>query len=1255
MFKIKVLFSILICFPVLLQAQLKTNSPVLKNAEIAARLQNIDLQEKLLVLAIKKGWEMEMYGRDGKKSILVGVDSAGFPLYLTTFSNVTAAATIKTNQIWPGGRTGLNLNGSSNNMKGKLGIWDGARIRATHVELVNRILQKDNPAKTEDHATHVAGTLMATGINPAARGMAFGLQQLIAYDFSSDVSEMFGEAANLLVSNHSYGNLAGWYYNETEKRWEFFGEAAAIQDYKFGYYSSKAQVWDSIAYNAPYYLIVNAAGNSRNINGPAVGQPYWRYDENNNLVSAGNRPEGISNNDGYDIIPGEATAKNILTVGAVSGISGGFGRPEDVIISAFSGWGPTDDGRIKPEVVADGVNLLSPIATSDNAYATFSGTSMATPNASGSLFLLQEYYSKLNNGAFMRAATLKGLAIHTTDDAGPSRGPDYQNGFGLLNIERAAGVITSRNTDQLIQENLLNNGAIYTLPVIASGKGILTATICWTDPKGTVDFTNRLNNRTKKLVNDLDIVIKKGNNVFRPYTLNPLIPTAAAITGDNITDNVEKIEIFDVIPGDTYTIEVKHKGNLQRGQQAYSLLVSGVGGKTYCSSAPVVNTGARIDNISLGNFNYTATAGCTTYSNLTGITANIEANQDIPLSIKVGSCDGSVQNKIVKAFIDWNTDGDFTDAGEMVATSSIISGTANYTTTITSPQNLPTDFFTILRVVVQETGNPSDVLSCGSYSKGETQDFRLKFTAPSNDVGILEIVSPEASACANNSQLITIKLKNFGGINQRNIPLSVVVRNGNTVVANLSGVYPLALEGFAEGTFTFQSPINLVAGTTYTITAGTVLTSDQNKTNDQVIQTVVVTTTSAPTGTAVICSANEAKLNVTSAANDTHFWFDNPTANNPIAVGNSAIVTEIPANKTFYLSKNIRAKVGPATKLAYPGGGYNSFSGNYVNFTNNVPVILENVRLYIGNPGKITITVADILSTETTGSYTYRTISSTVLNVYPTTPNPQAGAVSINSPLDTGAIFHLNLPVQTTGNHAIIVQCSDGATIFRNNGVAPNPYPFSIPGVFSITGNSATSTTDPNFYQGFYYFFYALSVKTMGCESARVPIVATNTVPPVITANGNVLSSNTTIGNQWYRNNVIIPGANGASYTATEAGTYKVINMDAAGCTNPSNELIINITGGGGVVVIGDAKLKLFPNPNDGKFTLDFDVKEKADLNISLINAVGQRVYTVTYPAFSGRFTRQLNTGHHPFGVYTLHIDQNNKVLYNKKIIINSK
>ncbi|MFX8652958.1 hypothetical protein ABTM19_19745, partial [Acinetobacter baumannii] len=90
----------------------------------------------------------------------------------------------------------------------------------------------------------------------------------------------------LLLSNHSYGLIAGWDYNSSQSRWQFYGRPGENEDYRYGYYSSDAQRIDSIAFNAPNYLIISSAGNDRSNNGPAVGENYWRYDANFNFVNA---------------------------------------------------------------------------------------------------------------------------------------------------------------------------------------------------------------------------------------------------------------------------------------------------------------------------------------------------------------------------------------------------------------------------------------------------------------------------------------------------------------------------------------------------------------------------------------------------------------------------------------------------------------------------------------------------------------------------------------------------------------------------------------------------------------------------------------------------------------------------------------------------------------------------------------------------------------------------------------------------------
>jgi len=183
-----------------------------------------------------------------------------------------------------------------------------------------------------------------------------------------------------------------------------------------------------------------------------------------------------------------------MTVGAAYEVSEYTG-PEDVSISGFSSFGPADDGRVKPDIVGKGVDTFSTSDGSNTDYITISGTSMSAPNVSGSMALLQAYYQEISGGVPMRSATLRGLVLHTADEAGLNDGPDYIFGWGLMNAERAAHVISTDTVQNVIDELVLDGGDIYTRDVIVSEGSDLRVTICWTDPPA-IPLSPALNPRT---------------------------------------------------------------------------------------------------------------------------------------------------------------------------------------------------------------------------------------------------------------------------------------------------------------------------------------------------------------------------------------------------------------------------------------------------------------------------------------------------------------------------------------------------------------------------------------------------------------------------------------------------------------------------------------------------------------------------------------------------------------------------------------
>ncbi len=506
----------------------------------------------------------------------------GVPRFYITY-NAVAADTVSTDELWPGGATGLGLTGAGTTMS----IWDEADVLVTHQEFDGgpgtRVTDRDGTSQwgLSDHSTHVAGTLIAQGLYPAARGMSYEAN-LDAYDWDADIGEMGTAAAedDLLISNHSYGTQAGWGFLAVEGvyylAWHGNTTLSQVQSYYFGFYHQVSRDIDATVYDATFYLPIWAAGNERGAAGQAPpNQPVGHYAWNGTRwVPVYDR---VRPNDGdaggFDTLPFEGVAKNILTIGSAGDILGGYEVPADVIVSNFSSYGPTDDGRIKPDLVGNGEQVRSTLSSASDDYGDGTGTSMAAPNVAGSLNLLVQRHSQLMGTENpLWASTLKAIAIHTADEAGGFAGPDYRHGWGLLNTRKAVELINADlESESLahIKEVVLMDGEFIEFPVVSDGSEPLRVTICWTDPAGDPP-TPAVDPPELMLVNDLDLRIVRGTTTYRPWILNPANRNVAATTGDNLRDNVEQVRVANPTAGE-YMVRVTHKNNLVDDTGAVSL------------------------------------------------------------------------------------------------------------------------------------------------------------------------------------------------------------------------------------------------------------------------------------------------------------------------------------------------------------------------------------------------------------------------------------------------------------------------------------------------------------------------------------------------------------------------------------------------------------------------------------------------------------------------------------------------------------
>lgn len=513
-------------------------------------------QQKGEVLRLKGLGNKEFISENGNEKQLVGADENGKPLYYTTL-NAGAAKMTKADNLYPGGVAGLNIAGQ--NMV--IGQWDYSKPRTTHELLSGKINTYDNLQNQtiSRHSTSIAGTLAGNNGDAEAKGIAYEAK-INAYDWLNDVSEMLSEAYNgtngILVANNSYGF-----------------DPMYLQTYQFGKYNITAQSWDNLMYLKPYLQIVKAAGNSREIDPSIVPQ-----------VSAKN---------GYDLLEGAGIAKNVLVVASAKKNTN-MNSDEAFDVSSFSSYGPTDDGRIKPDICAPGENIYSSIETYDAAYGTYRGTSSAAAVVSGIITLLQQYYKSVSpSQSYMLSSTVRALLAHTANDKG-TEDPDYIYGWGLADAKRASaaiynnieGIVNNEKKTTLIKEVTLNQGNKYTLYVVPyETTQPLSATISWTDPQGNL-VSNVVDLNNPNVINDLDLKIVKINSngtesTYYPWKLGGMSNLTGAATNTS-TNNVDTIERVDIKNPEkvTYKIIVSPKTNttplLPSGIQTFSIVVSNV-------------------------------------------------------------------------------------------------------------------------------------------------------------------------------------------------------------------------------------------------------------------------------------------------------------------------------------------------------------------------------------------------------------------------------------------------------------------------------------------------------------------------------------------------------------------------------------------------------------------------------------------------------------------------------------------------------
>lgn len=417
------------------------------------------------------------------------IDAApGEMQWLNNYSRVSARSNVLSKETGIGGR-GLKGNGVT------IGIGDNAD--PVHVDFSGRLISRAaSPANY--HGTHVHGTAGGAGIwNELYTGHAPKARLISQVGTGIWVNAAaYYTDYRMVITNNSYGNVT------TDCAYS-------------GFYDNYSRFVDAQAISLPKLFNTFAAGNS-GIGFPIDCSPY---------------PAGYKS-----VVGGMQAAKNVLTVGNTYA---------DGVIFPQSSRGPVKDGRLKPEITAQGTFVTSTSTFTD--YSQNTGTSMANPAVSGTLALLYERYRQLNGAATdPDNALMRAILCNTATDKGTA-GPDFIYGFGWLNGLRAVQTLEAGNYVQ----GAVGTGGDNTFNInVPANTAQLKVMLCWNDPVPAPLAS-------KALVNDLDLrLTTTAPATYLPLVLDPAATgvTLAAQPGVDDKNNIEQVTIDN--PSGIYTVHV---------------------------------------------------------------------------------------------------------------------------------------------------------------------------------------------------------------------------------------------------------------------------------------------------------------------------------------------------------------------------------------------------------------------------------------------------------------------------------------------------------------------------------------------------------------------------------------------------------------------------------------------------------------------------------------------------------------------------
>jgi len=462
--------------------------------------------------------------------------------------------------------------------------------------VVTNVGEDDGPIDARSgHGTHVAGSILGNG----AVWRTLGMEGAAVRGLAFDATLVFQAIEQRLRWTDAYRQS---YYRQYRRYPPDYGLAGLPADLRLVFQQ---------AYDAGARIHSNSWGGGAfgayDDYAHAVDRFMWEHKDFLILIAAGN--DGLDGDrdgvvDQGSVTP-PGTAKNGITVGAAESVrsQGGYqqaygnlwpdsygiaplkdDRPSDNAddVAAFSSRGPTRDGRVKPDIVAPGTNILSTRSsavqssnagwgawTASNRYMFNGGTSMATPLAAGAAALVRQYLRTVKRRSNPSASLIKATLLHGAAYRRYRHEPageglyDWAQGWGHADLKSSLQPPGPVNVRWYDQRAGLNTGQSWRWSCAVNDVSVpLAFTLVWTDYPGSPGtYPN--------LVNDLDLVVTSPSGAIIYGNSRDGAPGGAP---DRI-NNVERIVIAQPEPG-RYRIRVR-AFNVPSGPQDFGLVYSG--------------------------------------------------------------------------------------------------------------------------------------------------------------------------------------------------------------------------------------------------------------------------------------------------------------------------------------------------------------------------------------------------------------------------------------------------------------------------------------------------------------------------------------------------------------------------------------------------------------------------------------------------------------------------------------------------------